>query len=123
MPQSLSLRRFVPTTPLLAASSLVAALWAGSGGSRGSATGTSTHGTGGRGTGGGGQGAEGLGGGIGTTGTGQNQLASVAFEPAAVTLKLDGTNPQMGAFTLKATYTGGATDVVTPESVQFDRPD
>lgn len=124
MPHPSSLRRFVPTHTLLAASALAAALWAGCGGTGVSSTGTSTQGNGGQGTGGGGHGAQGLGGGLGTTtGTGQGQLASVAFEPASVTLTLDGTNPQMGAFTLKATYSGGATDVVTPEAVQFDRPD
>jgi hypothetical protein len=57
------------------------------------------------------------------SGTGQGQPSVLAFDPPALTLVLDGTTPQAGSFFLKASHPGGADEVVTPESVQFDRPD
>jgi len=121
-PRFASLRRSFHATPLLFASALAAALWAGCGGGGSASTGTSSHGTGGAGAHG--TGGEGLGGGIGPgTGGAQGQVTGLAFEPPTVTLTLDGITAQMASYDLKATYGGGSTGAVTPESVQFDRPD
>jgi hypothetical protein len=116
----LRLRR---ATPLLLTAVLAAASWAGCGGSGVSTTGSTSSGAG---AGGNGSGAAGPGGGFtigSSTGSGQAQIASLVFDPPALTLVLDGTTPQMGSFNLEVTYTGGSTEIVTPESVQFDRPD
>jgi hypothetical protein len=48
---------------------------------------------------------------------------SLAFDPPQATLTLDGTTPQSATFSLKATYADGHTAVVTPDALQFDRPD
>src|SRR5690242_16779477 len=107
-----------PSIVLLAAVTAAATLGAACGGGQQSSGGSSTStsvGSGGPGTGGGF-------GGFGNTGGGQGQVQSVSFDPPAITLQVDGKTPQAASFTLKATYAGGAVDVVTPESMQFDRP-
>src|SRR5262249_12457468 len=89
-------------SPLLAV--IIAAVWAGCGGSGATGSGTTAgHTTGGH----GGQGGDGTGGNLSSTGSAQGQLVSVTFEPPSITLTLDGTAPQMASYTMKALYSGG----------------
>jgi hypothetical protein len=48
---------------------------------------------------------------------------SVYFEPASVTLVVNGSGPQTAKYTLKAVDASGAASMVTADSIQFDRPD
>lgn len=70
--------------------------------------------------GGGGSGGDLLG---GTGGVFDGTVVAVALDPPAAVLTLDGQTPQDAKFTLKATFQGGSTADVSPEAVQFDRPD
>jgi hypothetical protein len=56
-------------------------------------------------------------------GDGAATVSKLVFDPPTVTLTLDGINPQTAQFTLKATFPDGTVGTVTPQSVQFDRPD
>ena len=112
-------------SPVLFALALIgaAALGVSCGGApRASSGGTAGHGTtsGTGGTGAGGSTGVGFG---GFGGRGRGQVLSLSFDPPTVTLVLDGTTPQMASFTLQAHYAGGIVNTVTPDSVQFDRPD
>ncbi len=48
---------------------------------------------------------------------------SLAFDPPQTTLTLDGRTAQTASFTLKATYPDGHSQTVSPDALQFDRPD
>ncbi len=50
-------------------------------------------------------------------------VATLAFDPPNQTLTVDGITPQAASFTLKATLKDGTVTTVTPQSMQFDRPD
>src|SRR5262245_17049764 len=63
-----------------------------------------------------------LGDGGDTTGEGGIKVDALVFDPPTATITVDGVTPGTASFTLKAT-TGGQTVNVTPQSIQFDRPD
>jgi len=48
---------------------------------------------------------------------------ALAFVPAQATVTVDGTTPQTTTFQLQATLENGLTTMVTPTSMEFDRPD
>jgi len=48
---------------------------------------------------------------------------SLVFDPMSATVVIDGTGPQSASFTLKATDANGNVQTVSPNSIQFDRPD
>jgi len=48
---------------------------------------------------------------------------SLVFDPPSATVVIDGTGPQSASFTLKATDSSGNVKMVSPYSIQFDRPD
>ncbi len=49
--------------------------------------------------------------------------AALEFVPAQATLTVDGTTPRTTTFQLQATLANGQTEIVTPTSMEFDRPD
>jgi hypothetical protein len=69
------------------------------------------------------------GGGIGHFVTGDDgstatvMATGLAFDPPQATLTVDGTNPETVTFQLMASIANGPMQVVTPTSIQFDRPD
>ena len=50
-------------------------------------------------------------------------VATVAFDPPQVTIATDGVTPASTTLTLKATLKDGTVVAVSPQSLQFDRPD
>jgi hypothetical protein len=105
---------------IMAASAALGAACGGGARTADTTTGHPTSGSGGSGHGGNGGDSSSS---VGIGGLGQGQLKSVSFEPPSITLTLDGTTPQTASYQLKATLAGGSTQVVAPDSVQFDRPD
>ncbi len=62
-------------------------------------------------------------GGLFSFGNADGSIASLAFNPPAATLTLDGTASQSTSFTLEATLADGTKQTVGAQSIQFDRPD
>ena len=60
---------------------------------------------------------------LGGDGSASNAPASLYFNPAVATVVVDGSGPKTASFTLVATDSSGRTTNVTPDSVDFDRPD
>ncbi len=50
-------------------------------------------------------------------------VTALVFDPPTATLTLDGINPGLAKYTLKATFPNGTMGIVTAQSLQFDRPD
>ncbi len=48
---------------------------------------------------------------------------ALEFIPVQATLTVDGTTPKTATFQLQATLANGQTEIVTPSSMEFDRPD
>jgi hypothetical protein len=51
------------------------------------------------------------------------EAKSIAFDPPAQTLTVDGVTPATASYTLIATLQDGSTEAVTADSIEFDRPD
>jgi hypothetical protein len=51
------------------------------------------------------------------------EVIDLKFDPPSAALTVDGVNPKTASFTLKATFAGGRVEDVSPQAVQFDRPD
>src|SRR5581483_9068730 len=60
---------------------------------------------------------------LGGDASASNAPASLYFNPPLATVVVDGTGPQIAKFILVATDAKGRTTNVTPDSVDFDRPD
>ncbi|MGH7438767.1 MAG: hypothetical protein ACRENE_24020, partial [Polyangiaceae bacterium] len=60
---------------------------------------------------------------LGGDGSASNAPKSLYFSPAIATVVVDGSGPKTASFTLVATDSSGHTTNVTPDSVDFDRPD
>jgi hypothetical protein len=112
-------RRTILSTLALVSSSILAAVVACG------TDGASTFGDGTEDSGGGGGGGPLFGqeGGAGEAGVNHVDALSIAFVPASATLTVDGVNPKSQDYQLVATLKAGGTVNVTPDSVQFDRPD
>lgn len=53
----------------------------------------------------------------------QSNVLSIAFDPPAATVSVDGVTPQTASYSLKATMRNGSVVPVMAQSLQFDRPD
>ncbi len=51
------------------------------------------------------------------------QVDSLAIDPADATVTVDGTTPATASYTVKAKFPDGRVLTVSPQSIQFDRPD
>jgi hypothetical protein len=60
---------------------------------------------------------------FGDSGSLGKPLASLAFNPPAASVLVTGSGPKTASYTLVATFTDGSMQTVTPNAVQFDRPD